>query len=262
MDELYAFLFAGLFILLMLFVFFGGPRIEPYTPLENGSTGEFNWKIIELGDVALEEQKVEKKEILDGLFKIRNGIFSGKPPYKRRFEVEKYILENLDNATLSFTVKDTNNYGKLYVILNNETLVKKSAPLGKYTLNMAPIEENYLEFKAGSSGWKIWAPTVYIISNLSIETDYSFKEIPRYEFFISEYIYKNFYECKLQFDFIESNEKFNISLNNQTEYNGIPDSRVNVIKLKNIKEGKNLISFSSDGKVKLENAKLKLFYYK
>lgn len=262
MDELYAFLFAGLFILLMLFVFFGGSETGPYIPYENESTGEYNWKTIELGNIALEEQRVEKKELLDEVFEVSNGILLRKAPYKRMFEVEDYILENLDNATLSFVVENTNSYGGLYITLNNDTLLKKPVPLGKYTLNINPIEENFLEFKACSSGWKIWAPTVYIISNLSIETDYSFKEIPRYEFFVSEYIYKNFYECEIYFDFIESDEEFNITLNNQTEYTGIPDSRVNTRKLKNIKEGKNLISFSSAGEVKLENAKLKLFYYK
>lgn len=262
MDELYAFLFAGLFILLMLFVFFGGSGSGTYIPYENESTGEYNWKTIELGNIALEEQRVEKKDVLDKGFEISNGILLRKAPYKRMFNVEKYILENLDNATLSFVIKDTNNYGKLYIILNNETIFKNSALLGNYKLNITPREENIIEFKAGSSGWKIWAPTVYIISNLSIETDYSFKEIPRYEFFVPEYIYKNFDKCELQFDFIEADKEFNITLNNQTEYTGIPDSRVTTLILKNIKEGKNLISFSSTGEVKLENTKLRLFYYK
>ena len=259
MDELYAFLFAGLFILLGLFVFFGGFESEPY---ENGYTGEYNWEIIELGNIALEEQTIEKKEILEDKFEIYNGILSRNAPYKRRFEVEEYILENLDNATLSFEVEDTNSYGNLYIILNNETIFNSLALLGDYNLGINPKEENVIKFKARSSGWKIWAPTVYIISNLSIETGYTFKEIPRYEFFVSGYIYKNLYECELNFGFIGADEELNITLNNQTEYRSMPDTGINTIKLKNIKEGKNLISFSSIGEMKLENANLKLFYYR
>ena len=91
--------------------------------------------------------------------------------------------------------------------------------------------------------------------------DYSFKEIPRYTFFIPEYIYKNLDKCELLFDFISADEEFNITLNNQTEYSGMPETRAKVVPLENIKEGKNLISFSSTGEMKLENVKLRLFYY-
>jgi len=230
MDELYAFLFAGLFILLMLCVFFGVSWNVPHTHNQNMSVEKLNWKIIEFGNIALKEQKLEKKEVLENNFGIKNGIFFGKVSYKRKFEIEDYILKNLKNATLSFSVKATNNYGDLYIVLNNETIFKNRALLGDYRLNIDPRRENVVEFGTSSSGWKIWAPSVYNISNLSIEMDYSFKEI-------------------------------NITLNNQTEYSGMPETRVKVVPLKNIKEGKNLISFSSTGEMKLENVKLRLFYY-
>ncbi len=261
MDELYAFLFAGLFILLMLCVFFGGSWNVSHTHNQNMSVEKLNWKIIEFGNIALKEQKLEKKEVLENNFGIKNGIFFGKVSYKRKFEIEDYILKNLKNATLSFSVKATNNYGDLYIVLNNETIFKNTALLGDYRLNIDPRRENVVEFGTSSSGWKIWAPSVYNISNLSIEMDYSFKEIPRYTFFIPEYIYKNLDKCELLFDFISADEEFNITLNNQTEYSGMPETMVNVVPLKNIKEGKNLISFSSTGEMKLENVKLRLFYY-
>ena len=259
MDELYAFLFAGLFILLMLYIFFGGTKTT-YPINETNISGKVNLKTIELGNIAFKEQKLEKKEIL-GDFRVSNGVFFGKSSYKRRFEIEDYILKTLENSTLSFNVKDTNNYGELYIILNNETIFKNRALLGNYKLNISPRKENVIEFETSSSGWKIWAPSVYDISNLSIEMDYSFKEIPRYTFFVPEYIYKNLNKCELLFDFISADEEFNITLNNQTEYSGIPEFPVKVVPLENIKEGKNLISFSSNGEVKLKNARIRLFYY-
>ncbi len=265
MDELYAFLFAGLAIMLMLMVLFGGGisyTTESPTKYENETLpGDLKWKTIELGDISLREQNGEKTEIIEKEFAVHSGLFTGNLEYTKKFEVDKFVLDNMDKTILSFDVKDTNNYGSLLIRLNNETLMNENALRGKYTFKLNNSEENIIEFKTSSSGWKIWAPSVYVISNLSLRTEYSFREFPKYDFFISKYIYNNQYKSELAFDFVDADREFNITLNNKTIYSDVPSSRVTKINLEDVREGLNEIRFSSNGDATLENAVIRIYYY-
>ena len=266
MDELYAFLFAGLAIMLLLMVFFGGGisyMTNPPSEYKNETTPDnLEWKTIELGTISLREQNGEKTEILEKEFAVHRGLFAGNLEYAKRFGVDEFVLENMNKTTLSFDVKNTNNYGSLSVILNNETLMNENAIRGKYAFELNTSKENIIKFETSSSGWKIWAPSVYIISNLSLRTEYSFREFPKYDFFISKYIYNNQYKTELVFDFIDADREFNITFNNKTIYSDVPLSRVTKINLEDVKEGPNKIRFSSEGEATLENAVIRVYYYR
>ncbi len=256
MDELYAFLFAGLIIFLMLFVFFGGPQITEKPNISE----EIKHRIIELGTVSLEEESKEVTQVLDNEFEVHNGIFFGSVDYNRKFEIKKEILENLNKSTISFSVRDTNKYGKLSVSLNNETVYYKNSILGDYSFEINPIEGNLIDFKTTSSGWKIWAPSIYKISNLSLYLSYSLKEIPEYEFDVPPFIYNNFYKGDVMFTPIKS-DKIRILVNENEIYNSVP-SDVETIKFGKleINLGENKIEFLSNEEYKLENVKIRLFY--
>ncbi len=266
MDELYAFLFAGLTIMVLLMVFFGGGisyTTDPHTEYENETFPDnLEWKTIELGTISLREQNGEKTEIIENDFAVHRGLFAGNLEYSRRFEIDEFVLENMDKTTLSFEVKNTNNYGNLLVTLNNETLMNENVIRGKYDFELNSLEENIIEFETSSSEWKIWAPSVYIISNLSLRTEYSFREFPEYDFFASKYIYNNQYKTELVFDFMGADREFNITFNNKTIYSDMPLSRVTKIDLEDVKEGPNKIRFSSDGEATLENAVIRVYYYR
>jgi len=63
-------------------------------------------------------------------------------------------------------VKDTNLYGPLVIILNGNLLYENLSLAGKHEIEFNKsllADENTLEIKAGSSGWRFWAPTVYIL---------------------------------------------------------------------------------------------------
>ncbi len=266
MDELYAFLFAGLGIMLLLMVFFGGGisyTTDPSAEYENETFPDnLEWKTIELGTVSLREQNGEKTEIIEKEFAVHRGLLAGNSGYAKRFEIDEFVLENMDKTTLSFEVKDTNNYGSLSMILNDETLMDENAIRGKYNFELNSSEENIIEFETSSSGWKIWAPSVYVISNLSLRTEYSFREFPEYDFFISKYIYSNQYKTELVFDFMGADREFNITFNNKTIYSDVPLSRVTKIDLNDVKEGPNEIRFSSEGEATLENVVIRVYYYR
>lgn len=269
MDELYAFLFAGLIILLMLFVFFGGATYTPTTINQPNATkinktpkGNLTWKTMELGDIEILQKELEKKEIISKKFEVHNGIFFGKDFYKAKYDVEKSILNTLNNASLSYSIEDTNNYGELETKFNNITLYEGSPAIGEYNFNINPKEKNEIEITTTSSGWKIWAPSEYIISNLSIDMNYKLKKYPKYEFFVSDYIHNNLRKGQLVFKAEETNAKLNITLNNQTVYEQVPHSGTNIFELINLKEGRNEIKFFSEENLKLEDVRIRLYYYK
>ncbi len=266
MDELYAFLFGGLFILLMLFIFFGGASYGPVSNYTNGEdnvtpSGELTWKNINLQDITISEQELTKKETITEAYEVFNGLFFGKKFYKAHYEAEDKILNNLESAKFTYSVKDTNRYGELKVSFNNKTLNSGDLVIGKYEHDVELLKENIIEMKTTSSGWKIWAPSTYIISNISMELDYKLKDYPEYEFFVSDYIHRNLKKGELMFKFVGGNDELEIRLNNKTIYKEMPHSGTNIIELLNTKEGENKMVFSSEGEVELENVRVRLYYY-
>lgn len=270
MDELYAFLFAGLFILLMLFIFFGGSsytmlpaQIENKTiqNMSNISKDILKWRTINLGDISIYKQKINKRESISKRFEVFSGLFFGNKDFKAKYDVESKILNNLEKATLSFFIEEANNYGYLKVKFNNFSIYKGKPIIGKYEFNINPKKENFIEIEATSSGWKIWAPNMYIISNISINFDYILREHPEYKFFVPRYIYQNLYKSEIIFDFIDGKEELIITFNNKTIYKEFPKTKVNTIELINVKEGENKVAFFSEGNIKLEDVKVRLYYY-
>jgi hypothetical protein len=270
MDELYAFLFVGLFIFLMLFIFFGGVSYTPgylYNYTENGKDNLTNvsenlkWNIINLGDILISKKDFKKKDTISEEIKIYNGLFFGKYVFKAKHNINETVLNNLKSATLSFSVKDTNNYGDLYVRFNNISLYTGKPIIGKYEFNVTPKKENLIEIETSSSGWKIWAPSTYLISDLSINFGYSLKEYPEYKFLVSNYLFKNLYKGEILFESENIEDKLIIKLNNETVYDKFPYKGINLFSLLNLKEGENKLMFLSEGNIELKNVRIRLYYY-
>ena len=267
MDELYAFLFAGLFILLMLFVFFGS---KPYVPEEiqpnltnaTNISGNLSWKTIYLGDIAISKKKLEKKEIVATNVTISNGLFYGERKFKIRYLVEDGILNTLADAELSYSIKDTNNYGELEVKFNNVTLEHGKLIAGNYKHKINLSRENIIEFRTTSSGWKIWAPSVYLISNISINLEYITEKYPVYKFYVSDYIYRNLYKSEILFNFVSAEDKISIIVNNETIYSKIPEMEVNSVEFYNLENGFNSVAFVSNATAELKNVRIRLYYYR
>lgn len=267
MDELYAFLFGGLFILLMLFVFFGGASYGPVTNDTNGADNvtfpdELKWRDINLGDIEISEQELTKKETITQDYEIFNGLFFGKKIYKAQYEADEEILSNLESASFTYSIKDTNRYGEMEVRFNNETLNSGDLMIGNYKHDVEPDKRNVIEMETSSSGWKIWAPSTYIISNVSMNLNYNLKDYPEHEFFVSDYIHKNLKKSEMLFRFGGGSDELEIELNNKTFYKEMPHSGTNSVEVLNIKEGENKITFSSEGEVELQEVKVRLHYYK
>lgn len=267
MDELYAFLFAGLFIILLLFVFFGGAHVD-VDGSYNSSGGaisegnDLDWKEIELGDLISEECTVHSTQLLDSSFSVQNGVLFGSTDYERTFGLDREMVENQNNATLSFEIDDTNNYGELSLSLGNETFFYQNALRGEHLVELPKLsEENILRVSTKSSSWRIWAPSKYQISNLTLDVSYSSKEVPFVEFDLPYYVYNSFYRGELRFDSVTSAD-ISVILNGfevYTSSNCYGDTTVTLARSDVVPE-ENTIEIISEDDYRLEQATLYLYY--
>ncbi len=99
---------------------------------------------------------------------VKNG-FGGREIYEKTFSLK--WPETVEKAELDIEVHATNLYGALLVLLNDEVIYENVTKPGRITieLNVSKLKENNkLTIFATSSGWRLWAPTTYILSfNLS-----------------------------------------------------------------------------------------------
>ncbi len=99
---------------------------------------------------------------------VKNG-FGERKIYEKTFSLK--WPETVERAELDIEVHATNLYGALLVLLNDEVIYENATKPGRITvkLNVSKLKENNkLTIFATSSGWRLWAPTTYILSfNLS-----------------------------------------------------------------------------------------------
>lgn len=95
---------------------------------------------------------------------VKNG-FGGRKAYENTFYIE--WPETVEKAEIEIEVHDTNLYGNLLVFFNNELIYENLTRPGKIVieLNVSKLKkENKIMIFASSSGWRLWAPTTYILS--------------------------------------------------------------------------------------------------
>lgn len=74
---------------------------------------------------------------------------------------------DMAEAKIKFSVNDSNYYGQLVFALNGKEIYNDLPAVGSHEIKLNASllsEENILEIKAASSGWKFWAPTTYVIN--------------------------------------------------------------------------------------------------
>ncbi len=170
----------GIIILGALFLLFGGGITFPSAPSGKfTTTEEFPAEAVseDLGWVGTAEQQI-KHVPLDRDFSVSYVAAEQSAVDLKNITVSSGLLSSedkklsfsakgeIESAKISFDVKDTNLYGPLIVVLNGAALYENLSLTGKHEVEFNTsllMDENTLEISAGSSGWKFWAPTVYIL---------------------------------------------------------------------------------------------------
>jgi hypothetical protein len=89
-----------------------------------------------------------------------------------------FIAMNPDKVSeglIDLKVSDTNFYGRMIISINGKEIYSDYPAVGETLISFDSSilqENNILEIKAESSGWRIWAPTVYDFS-LNVKLDYT-----------------------------------------------------------------------------------------
>jgi len=266
MEELYVFLFAGLAMIFLLFAFFGGPRVDLNYGTDTGdkdfTANNITWKEIYLGDVISSEKVVEETKYIEKNISVQSGFFFGSAEYAKQLGIEPYILNNLDNATLTFDISNTNNYGSLNMSIDNRTLLSENPLRGKYSVTVPKLSKNSVIYiKTTSSGWRVWAPSMYEVSNLNLNVAYNTKEVPNYDFDVPHYVYNSFYKGEIKFNSIYPAD-LKVSLNGQEIYHNLKTIGSTTITLKKsyLMPETNTIEFDSINDFRFENMKIYLYY--
>jgi hypothetical protein len=85
----------------------------------------------------------------------------------KRLAFELARPQDVTTARIYLHINDSNHYGPFVMILNGEEIYRGFPYPGDHTIELSKEllrERNELEISAGSSGWRFWAPTVYIFS--------------------------------------------------------------------------------------------------
>ena len=106
------------------------------------------------------------------------------------FSIPSNTINELSSATFSLTITETNGYGPLKIFLNGKEiwsdLVKVSESLSIPLPLDDLFESNIIKITAGSSGWKIWSPTYYILEKIQIKEKLTSGEEVSFDFELTE----------------------------------------------------------------------------
>lgn len=116
---------------------------------------------------------------------VSNGVFA-KEDKKIGFQVSR--PDEVSEALLGLKVWNTNYYGRFIVLVNGKEVYAGYPPVGEKLISFDKSllkDDNVLEVMAESSGWRIWAPTVYSF-DLNTEIDYLGKKTKSFTFDLNE----------------------------------------------------------------------------
>ena len=151
MPEFIPILAAAVILLTVLFVAFG---------LGGTQTFESARRILIGSDFTVSQIATQNKiGELSGT--VSSGILTGA---KRAFYFELDRLDDVENAEIKMNITNTNLYGTFIVNLNGKQVYSAYPRIGVHTISLGKDSldnQNNLEIKAGSSGWRFWAPTIY-----------------------------------------------------------------------------------------------------
>jgi len=170
MPDFVPVLVAAVLILIVLLVAFGGSLFIP-GGFGGGGAVKSNSKTIVLGQ-DLVVMYVEGQQNLTSLGgEASQGIFGG-ITQKSEFTVDNY--KDASEGVIKLRIWNSNYYGNFIIEVNGQPVFNGVPTIGEKTIvfdGSIMKSENTIEIEAEGSGWKIWAPNVYIF-NASLSVNY------------------------------------------------------------------------------------------
>ncbi|MFH1420949.1 MAG: hypothetical protein ABIG30_03210 [Candidatus Aenigmatarchaeota archaeon] len=282
MDEFIAFLVIGLIIIAAMLVVFNVGIYSPssgggygITPSEEESTTT-NITVIE-GLVGTHDVEIYHPIALENIDvsytsapktynlpdkRLVNGLLFG----SNELALDIRDLSYVNSARLSFVVKDTNKYGPLVVSVNDRVISSKAYNMGEQYVDIDPSilsNDITIKIKPSSSGWFIWAPTVYDLEEIKLSIHSLTSKAQTFNFLLSDDEINNWERGYLAMQlssysgplFVELNGEQQFNNNLTSSYQNIPYNKSNLI------IGNNTLSLRAEKNAAfLGRANLLIFY--
>lgn len=173
----------ALLLLFALLIGFGGSRLPGIQAQENtllttqvGAVGgeASSFRHITFPGFTVSHTQVEKMVFSESSpFTIVRGAISQKE-HEIRFNVAQEELPFIERGKITFNVINTNSYGSMQILLNGQLIWSNYSEPGIVEIDVGPYGglfrsgENLVEVECTSSGWRVWAPTEYVIEAFTL----------------------------------------------------------------------------------------------
>jgi hypothetical protein len=171
-------LIIGVFLLVILLITFGG-NLTVFTPTRYGYLSSS--RTISLGNNFTISYTTGEENVGSLSGEVSNGVFS-KSDKTTGFQVSN--LDDTSEGLIKLKIWNTNHYGNLIILVNGKEVYREYANVGERLISFDKSilkDDNVLEVKAESSGWMIWAPTVYIF-DADVSIDYAGRKMQTFTF--------------------------------------------------------------------------------
>jgi hypothetical protein len=169
---------AVLGLIALIFIFSGGFGFGGIGRISESS------RTVTLGADFTVSYDVGEKDILAWGGEVNSGLFSNLEE-REEFDIEN--VGDVSEGTIKMKIWNSNYYGNLLMYVNGEEVFNGAPLIGGKTVNFdASVlkSNNVLEVKAENSGWKMWAPTVYIL-DVDLSVSLESKKTQSFEFELS-----------------------------------------------------------------------------
>jgi len=219
------------------------------------ATRQENIGNIFVGETQFENLKnIYKTSIVTGMFGDDSDSYT--------INVPEYLTDTIRGIKITFTVKETNQYGDLNFIWNGKEIFSQRASVNQHTINIEKdmiVTSNSLEIKADGPGALFWANTVYELRDVSVDVDYGPSRIVTFDLQQSEL--DAWSKGSITF-FATGSGDLTVKVNGVQLFRDDPLGHYAVdFALGDVPLylGRNIISFSSAGLINMQNAKLDIY---
>ncbi len=241
-NEFTYFLVAGLMILAILLVIFNtGVQVVKKNTTTSGQQGFVEAvKTFSIPYVAASDT-YQSYAINLGDKELKNGLLFGDE--KINYEINKNALQA---ASVRFTVTSNNGLGKMMIKVNNTVIANRKFDPGNYEISIDPSmlsDKTDIEISVESSYWRIWAPSLYKLADVTIKYSSFNNDFSQYKFYLGNE-FNNLEFAKIDLNLNNSIGNLIVYLNGNIVWNS-PTANVQSINLDKTKllYGDNIITF-------------------
>jgi len=260
MPEFVPVLVAAVLSMIILLLAFGGSMFISPTPKARGAL--YSSRTILLGEDLVVMHVEGQKNITNLKGEISQGLF-GNNEQKIDFAVDNY--RDASEGILKLKTWNSNYYGNLMININGEQVYIGTPEIGERTISFDGSilkADNTIEVASESSGWKIWAPTVYIF-NADLSVNYIGKKTQSLRFDLTSTEISNVNRARL---LVFGNRDFGtgdltVRLNGREIYSGLTTVYTDFA-IDALQEGNNTLDLSTEENTgyNITSAQLILFF--